>query len=157
MSETQTIALSLEQVEDFEFRIRFDGTELAALETDEPAPLGNDAGPNPTRLLLSAVANCLAASLLFALRKFKNEPGQLKATASANMERNEDKRWRIASMQVKLQLADNADALEKLPRILEQFENFCVVTQSVRQGIDVDVSVLTADGECVHSTRQTTG
>lgn len=98
MSETQTFELSLAQIDDFEFRIRFDGTELEALTTDESAPLGHNAGPNPARLLLASVANCLALSLLFSLRKFMNEPGQIKARASASMERNEDKRWRITHL-----------------------------------------------------------
>ena len=30
---------------------------------------------------------------------------------------------------------------ERLDRVLEQFEQFCTVTQSVRQGIDVQVTV----------------
>lgn len=52
----------------------FDNPALPVLVTDEPPPLGGDAGPNPARLLGTAVANCLAASLLFSMRKFKNQP-----------------------------------------------------------------------------------
>ena len=40
----------------------------------------------------------------------------------------------------------------KLERILAQFENFCVVTESVRHGIDVSVSVTDADGVQLHGT-----
>ena len=152
MSETQTFELSLTQIDDFEFRIRFDGTELEALTTDESAPLGHNAGPNPARLLLASVANCLALSLLFSLRKFRNEPGQIKATASASMDRNKDKRWRIAHMDVDLHLADDAGAVRHLPRILEQFESFCIVTESVRQGIPVSVHVHDGQGVEVHAT-----
>lgn len=74
MSDEQSFELSLEQVEDFEFRVRFDGTVIKDLATDEPPPQGHDAGPDPARLLLAAVANCLAASLLFSLRKFRMRP-----------------------------------------------------------------------------------
>src|SRR3546814_1873356 len=76
------------QIGDYECRIRFEGSAVDDLITDEPAPLGHDNGPNPSRLLLAAVANCLSASLLFALRKFKNQPGALRTTASAHTERD---------------------------------------------------------------------
>ena len=39
-----------------------------------------------------------------------------------------------------------ADKLVQLDRVLGQFEEFCVVTQSVRAGIEVDVRVLDRDG-----------
>lgn len=152
MSVDQVVSLSLEQVEDFEFRVRFDGTALAELHTDESAPLGHDAGPNPSRLLLAAVANCLAASLLFALRKFRNTPGPLKAEARARLARNAAGRWRIAGMEVDLQLADASAALQNLERALAQFENFCIVTESVRAGVPVRVQVRDAAGVSVHVT-----
>ena len=56
MSDEQTVELSLEQVADYEFRVRFDGTAVPDLATDESAPLGRGAGPNPSRLLAAAVA-----------------------------------------------------------------------------------------------------
>ena len=150
MSIDSPIRISLEQDGDYAFRIRFDETALAPLLADEPAPLGHDAGPNPSRLLLAAVANCMAASLLFALRKFRNTPGPMHARIEATPERNAEGRWRIAHARVELQLADPAAAYQQLPRILEQFEEFCVVTQSVRAGIDVQVTVKDGDGQVVH-------
>lgn len=150
MGEDQILELSLEQVADFEFRVRFDGTTLPDLATDESAPLGHDAGPNPARLLLAGVANCLAASLLFALRKFRDAPGKLQATARARMARNAKGRWRIAGIEVDLQLADAAAVLPHLERALAQFEDFCIVTESVRAGIPVSVRVRDAAGAVVH-------
>lgn len=147
MSETgQTFGITLEQVENFEFRVRFDDTAIPDLIVDEGAPLGGDAGPNPSRLLAVAVANCLAASLLFALRKYKNTPGKMGAKARLTLERNEHGRLRIAHIGVDLQLAEKAEVLDYLDRVLAQFEDFCIVTQSVRQGIKVDVSVLDGEG-----------
>ena len=92
------------------------------------------------------MANCLSASLLFALRKFHNQPGRLKAEAVARLERNPAGRWRIPKAWVELQLAEGGEQHQQLARILEQFEEFCIVTQSVRHGIDVEVTVKDAHG-----------
>jgi uncharacterized OsmC-like protein len=151
MSDEQLVELSLEQVEDYEFRIRFEGTAVPDLTTDETRPLGAEAGPNPSRLLLAGVANCLAASLLFALRKFKNTPGKLSAKVRGHVSRNEHGRLRITHIAVDLQLTDAASVFEHADRALAQFEDFCIVTESVRQGISVDVSVRDASGAVVHS------
>ena len=104
------------------------------------------AGPNPARLLGAAVANCLAASLLFALRKFGNEPGAVHATAAVTLARNEHGRLRVPAIRVDIQLGVPAQALKRLDRALEQFEEFCVVTQSVRAGIAVEVRVTDSNG-----------
>jgi organic hydroperoxide reductase OsmC/OhrA len=150
MSESQTFELSLEQLDNYEFRVRFDDTPIPDLITDETVPLGADAGPNPGRMLVAAIANCLAASLLFALRKFKNEPGTLRARARATLARNADRRWRVSRVEVDLHLAEEAGSLEHLDRILGQFEDFCIVTQSVRDGLEVDVRVHDAGGKPLH-------
>lgn len=150
MSESKEIRLTLSQLDGYAFRIDF-GNDLPELLSDEPSPLGNDRGPNPSRLLLASVANCLAASLLFALRKFKNEPGQLQAVVSAAMERNAEGRWRIPRAKVELQLGEAASAHAQIERVLAQFEQYCVVTQSVRAGIAVDVEVRDASGALLHS------
>lgn len=139
MSDAQ-FTFTLEQQEDYAFLVRFDN-DLPALLTDEPAPLGKGAGPNPSRLVAAGVANCLAASLLFALRKFKNDPGKITATVTVQLGRNEAKRLRIARMDVDLRFAAPAAQIEHLERILSTFEDFCVVTQSVQSGFPVGVRV----------------
>jgi uncharacterized OsmC-like protein len=53
-----------------------------------------DAGPNPSRRLAASVANCLSASLLFALSKFKNTPGQITTSVTSRRERKPDKHLR---------------------------------------------------------------
>lgn len=141
MSLGNPIIVHLEQEHDFSFRVRFEGASYADLITDEPAPLGGDAGPNPSRLLLAALANCLSASLLFALRKFHNTPVGLRASIQAQTVRDESGRWRIPRAEVVLRLPDAAAGYQNLERILDQFENFCVVTQSVRAGIEVGVRI----------------
>ena len=143
---TGQFTIELRQQADFRFEVHFDNPDVPVLVTDENAPLGGDAGPNPARLLASAVANCLAASLLFAMRKFKNEPGPLRAVVTVTKGRNPDNRLRILGIDVVLHLGVKADGLEMLDRILGQFEEFCIVTQSVRAAIPVSVTVVDVDG-----------
>ena len=155
MSTDTPLRIRLEQDGDYAFRILFDGTGLDPLLTDEPAPLGHDRGPNPSRLLLASVANCLAASLLFALRKFKNTPGKLVTHATAELARNEQGRLRVEHIHADIRLAEAGAAHASLERVLTQFENFCVVTESVRHGVEVSVSVTDADGVQLHGSVRT--
>lgn len=146
MSDSPDIRIVLEQEGPYAFKVRFEGTDLEPLHTDEPAPLGAGAGPNPSALLLSGIVNCLSASLVFALRKFKNAPSPIRAEIMARRERNEAGRWRIPRAEVVLHLGDKAADLEHFDRVLDQFEQFCIVTQSVRDGIVVDVKIVDAAG-----------
>ena len=138
--------IELVQLADYRFEVRFDDAAVPVLITDERAPLGGDAGPSPSRLLATAVANCLAASLLFALRKFKNEAGPIRVTAEVGMIRNAQNRLRVGRMAVDLHLNAMGSQIAMLDRILGQFEEFCIVTQSIRAAIPVDVRVLDKAG-----------
>lgn len=151
MTEKLDFTLHLEQEENFEFRVKFDWPDVAELLLDEPEPLGAKRGPNAARLVAAAVANCLSASLVFCLRtKFKQNPGPVRATVTGRLERNERGRYRIAGLDVAIALSDEAGAIGHLERCMEQFEDFCIVTESVRQGIPVAVRVLDKTGQTLH-------
>lgn len=148
-----TLGVELEQRSGYEFVVRFDQPREFELLLDEPPPLGGGRGPNAARLVAAAVANCLSASLAFCLRgKFKQDPGPLRAMASARIEKNENGRLRITGIDVVLSLAEKKGALPYQERCLEQFEDFCIVTQSVRRGIPVSVSVVDAEGAVLATT-----
>ena len=150
-SATSEIRIELVQLSDYRFEARFDDPGIPVLLTDEVAPLGGNAGPNPMRLLAVAVANCLAASLLFAMRKFKNDPGPLRAVATVQMARNPQNRLRVGRIAVDLHLGTGASEITMLDRVLGQFEEFCAVTQSVRLAFPVDVRVLDKTDTVLHS------
>ena len=105
MSENASVTITRQS--GYQFLVDF-GHGLPTLLADEPAPLGEGTGPAPDHMLLAAVANCLSASLLFALQKFKQDPGTLVATATPVMGRNADKRLRIEAINVKLELGQPA-------------------------------------------------
>lgn len=149
MDESMSFTLELQQLQDFEFRVKFDWPNVPQLTLDEPAPLGRSSGPNAARLIGAAVANCLTSSLLFCMRKFKQTPGTLRAQVRGEFKRNERGRLRIGRFDVTIQLAEQAAAIAHFDRCLAQFEDFCVVTESVRNGIPVGVRVVDASGAAV--------
>jgi uncharacterized OsmC-like protein len=150
MGENESIHLTITQQSDYEFRVRFDDTALGELVADESPPIGRGAGPDPTRLLAASIGNCLSSSMLFALRKFKNQPGTIVTRVRADTTRNARGRLRIGRIAVEIQLAETAASYAQVERILAQFEDFCTVTESVRAGVPVEVSVRDASGATVH-------
>lgn len=141
----QNVTVTVTRRSGYQFEIDF-GAALPAVFSDEPPPLGLGQGPTPNHLLLAAVANCLSASLTFALSKFKNDPGTLRAVARSTVDRNAQGRLRIQRIEVEIQLQRPGTDYEHLDRILAQFEDFCTVSMSVREGIPIDVRVLDGSG-----------
>ena len=80
------------------------------------------------------------------MRKYKNAPGALHAEITATPMRNAEGRWRIPQASVEIRLAEDGGAHVQLDHVLAQFEQFCIVTQSVREGIAVGVTVKDAQG-----------
>jgi organic hydroperoxide reductase OsmC/OhrA len=149
MVEQGSFGITLTQVRDFEFNVKFDLAQIPELAVDEAPPVGEAAGPNPDRLLAVAVAHCLSSSLLFCLRKFKQDGGGIIAEAAGTLVRNERGRLRIGRLDVVLRLGLEAGAIEHFERCAAQFEDFCIVTASIRQGIPVGVKVVDATGATV--------
>jgi uncharacterized OsmC-like protein len=139
--ESREFAISIDLVEDYEFRVKFDKAAYQDLLMDEPPPVGNDRGPNPSRLLAAAIGGCLSASLLFSAKKLRLDLSGIHTHVSVRHTRNEKGRLRIGKIDVEISPRLGTPDPEKLRRCLNMFEDFCVVTQSVRNGIDISLSV----------------
>jgi uncharacterized OsmC-like protein len=146
MSEEAQLTVSMEQIEDFEFKVKFDWDNLPELTMDEPEPIGQRRGPNASRVLAAAVGNCLTASLLFCFQKSRVELTGMKSTVKGTLARNEKKRLRIGGFDVNITVEGLTDPA-KAQRCLELFEDFCVVTASVRNGVQVNVEVVDESGK----------
>lgn len=138
------ITLSLEA--DYRFQVDFGLAGVPSLRTDATPPLGHGQGPDSERLLMAAVANCLSASLAFSLRKFKNHDVPMHTSARGQLGRNERGRLRMHGIAVEIRLGVPAAGLRLLERALAQYEDFCVVTQSLRGAIPVTAMVFDSDG-----------
>ncbi len=134
-------AIIVEQVEDYEFKVRFDKPQFDKYRLDEPAPIGHDSAPNAARVLSAAIGNCLSASLLFCARKAKVPLGPIRTEVRTQVLRNDRGRLRIGKIEVRIDPGIPEAEKHRALRCLDLFEDYCVVTQSVRQGIDVEVAV----------------
>jgi uncharacterized OsmC-like protein len=139
---SDSFEISIDSGPEYLQTVSFDLPGAAPLVLDEPEPLGSGAGPNPARVLAAAVGGCLGASLTFCLRKSHVEVSGLKTTVRGLLARNDKGRHRVASLSVTLEPVVAASAQERLPRCVSVFEDYCVVTASIRSAIPVDVRVL---------------
>jgi uncharacterized OsmC-like protein len=138
----QDFSIALDWKQGYEFAVDFEQEGVPALLTDEPPPLGEGRGPNPARLLAAAVGNCMSASLKFCLDRSRVELLDMVVRVDGRIERNDRGRFRIASLRVRLEPTVADPDLERISRCLEIFEDFCIVGQSVRQGIEIEVDVV---------------
>jgi len=151
--EDKELVVTMEQVKGFEFNVKFD--EGISLLMDEPEPLGEDNGPSASKVLSAAVGNCLSASLLFCLQKARVNTRSIKTTVTTKLARNEQKRLRIGGSQVRIEIdMDKDDAPNRAERCIQLFEDFCIVTASVRNGIDVGVEVVDQNGDILYKSAE---
>lgn len=131
---------------DYQFKVDFRLPAAPLIVADGTPPLGQGVGPDSEKLLVAAVANCLSASLMYALNKFKSGPVPMRTVGKAKLVRNEQGRLRVGGIEVEIALGVPASAMRLLDRALAQFEDFCIVTQSVRAAIPVTVRVIDGAG-----------
>ena len=142
---SESFEIHLDQEDLYRFLVDFGQEGMEALVVDEPAPLGAGAGPNASRLLAAAVGHCLSASALYCLSRAHIPVQGVHTAVRGRLERNEHGRLRIGGLEVQLSLGVAESDRARMDRCLNLFEDFCVVTASVRSGIDVQVAV-DADG-----------
>lgn len=149
--EVSKFTIRLEQEEHYAFRVKFDLPKARDILMDEPPPLGERNGPNASRLLAAAAANCLSASLMFCLAKEDVPPRAVQTEAVCTLVRNESRRLRVGRLDVRITVGDELLETRKSGRCMDLFEDFCVVTASIRQGIAVGVEIYSESGELLHS------
>ena len=141
MSDERGFQVSVSREEDFVFKVDFGLDGVGDLVMDEPEPLGGATGPNASKVLAAAIGNCLCASLMFCLQRSRVEVRGVEASVSGVLVRTEGGRWRIKEMNVEIAPDVDDEHRKQLERCVEIFEDFCIVSSSVRQGIPINVKV----------------
>jgi uncharacterized OsmC-like protein len=78
---------------------------------------------------------------MFCLQRSRVEVRGVEASVSGVLTRNEGGRWRIKEMNVEVTPDVDDEHRKQLERCVEIFEDFCIVSSSVRQGIPINVKV----------------
>ncbi|MFX1238299.1 MAG: OsmC family protein [Promethearchaeota archaeon] len=99
-------------------------------------------GPDPSRLLASAVLGCMSASFLFCLKKRNLTLDDLKGEAEIVIAINEKKLSRVKEINVKLTpITSDPKVNKRIEQCKKFFEQYCTVTESVRAGIKVNAEI----------------
>jgi len=138
--EDRSFSVKMKRLEGFRFEVDF-GVGSPSLVMDEPAPVGLNSGPNASKVLAAAMGNCLTASLLFCLEKARAEVGGIETRVNGVMRRNEQGRWRIAGVDVEIISEVPGEYQKQFERCSGLFEDFCIVSKSIEQGIPINVKV----------------
>jgi organic hydroperoxide reductase OsmC/OhrA len=107
---------------------------------DEGAPVGDGQGPNAAMVLGAAIGDCLSATLVNCLTRAQVELQALTATVVTRVARNHAGRFRISGIEVELCPTVPAGERAGLERCQAVFQDYCTVTESIREGISVTVS-----------------
>ncbi len=127
--------------EGYAFTVEYPATDLPPILVDELPPIGEERGPNPARLLVSSIGHCLGASLLFCLAKSRVPVAGMTIRVESTLVRNEAGRLRVGPVRVRLAPDIALEDRQRINRCLEVFEDYCIVTGSLRKGLDISVKV----------------
>jgi uncharacterized OsmC-like protein len=89
-----------------------------------------------------AILGCLSASFIFCLKKKDFKVDDLKAEAEVIIGRNEKGFWRVKKINVDIfAKIDDPETRKRADQCRKMFEQYCIVTQAVRDGINVEVNL----------------
>ena len=106
-------------------------------------------GPNPSRMLALGILGCLSASFIFCLKKRNFKVDDFKGEAEVTIAKNESGFWRVKKINVEIKpKIEDPETLKRAKQCLKTtkdgisfFEQYCIVTQSVRSGVEVNVNI----------------
>ncbi|MHA1378857.1 MAG: OsmC family protein [Candidatus Helarchaeota archaeon] len=118
---------------------------------DEPQRFhGDDRGPSSLEYLCVGIGGCMGTSLVYCLKRFKATFSKLSVRATAEIHHVPPNRMlRVTALHVKFGITPDPptqDNIDNIKECYEHFAKYCVVTQSVKQGIPFDIKMDIANG-----------
>ncbi|MBA7641054.1 hypothetical protein ES703_48726 [subsurface metagenome] len=146
--ENTIVDMTLEK--DMIFKVNFGYNKLKELFIDETLNEKSQIwGPDAAQLLAMALLGCLNASFLFCLNKRNLTVDDLEAHAEVSFKKIEKGYIRVDKIDVKIVPKSNDhDTLKRINQCIKKmkndkmfFEETCIITASVREGINIDVNI----------------
>lgn len=142
MSRELKTKVSLELERDMIFRCDMNVMKVKECYIDETNEEIDSWGPNPVKLLASAILGCLSASFIFCLQKKNLTINEFKGEAEAVIARNDQGLVRVKEINVSLiPRSTDLEILKRIEQCKKIFERYCTVTESVRAGILVNLEI----------------
>lgn len=102
----------------------------------------NKIGPNPSKLLALSVLACLAGSFTFCVQKNNSLLSDIEGKAIITSKRNEEGFWRLKKIDITLNpKIDNPKMRKRVDQCQKNFEQFCIISESIREGIDININL----------------
>ncbi len=125
--------------------------DFPTIVIDEPQQFhGDDRGPSSIEYLCVGIGGCMGTSLVYCLKRFKATFSKLAVKAAAEIHHVPPNRMlRVTALHVNFTITPNPatdDNIENIKECYEHFAKYCVVTQSVKQGIPFDIKLKINDG-----------
>ncbi|MHA1986372.1 MAG: OsmC family protein [Promethearchaeota archaeon] len=142
MAESEVkVRLKLER--DMIFKCDLGETKLDDCYIDESNKIKSEMlGPNAAQLLAMAVLGCLSASYVFCFSKRDFTVKDLDAEAIVTIFRNEKGFVRVKKIDVTITpKIDSPEMRKRAAQCQKMFEQYCTVTASIREGVDVNVNI----------------
>ncbi len=128
---------------DMIFKCDLGETKLGDCYIDESNKIKSEMlGPNAAQLLAMAVLGCLSSSYIFCFSKRDFTVKDLDAEAIVTIFRNEKGFVRVKKIDVTINpKIDSPEMRKRAVQCQKMFEQYCTVTASIREGVDVNVNV----------------
>lgn len=135
------VGLKLE--EQMLFKCDLGQIKMHNLYIDERKKKRNDKiGPSPVKLLALSVLSCLLASFEFCLEKKNLELSDLEGKAEIIIARDKKNFWRVKKIDIDiLPKIDNPEMRKRVDQCKRLFEQYCIISESLRKGIEINVNL----------------
>ncbi|MFW9865332.1 MAG: OsmC family protein [Candidatus Thorarchaeota archaeon] len=140
MSNELKTKVSLKQEEEMIFKCDLGQIKMDSLYIDEKHDKNSERiGPSPVKLLALSVLGCLAASFSFCLKKKEFLLSDLRGHAEVRIARNDKHLWRVKKIDVKIiPKIDTPELRKRADQCAKFFEQYCIISESLRNGIEVN-------------------
>ncbi|MHA2088240.1 MAG: OsmC family protein [Promethearchaeota archaeon] len=128
---------------DMIFKCDLGETKLGDCYIDESNKIASEMlGPNAAQLLAMSMLGCLSASYIFCFSKRDFTVKDLEAEAIVTIFRNEKGFVRVKKIDVTITpKIDSPEMVKRAAECQKMFEQYCTITASVREGVDVNVNI----------------
>jgi uncharacterized OsmC-like protein len=132
--------VELKHKEDCMFDARF-RTKEGDLLLPAPTPVGVGYGPEAVTLLNMSTTYCMTASLNYYLAKARVVPTTLRAKGHVGMRLTEEQFRRVKSIEIDIRIEVDEKERKRLMRALDRFNDFCIITESIKGSFPINVRV----------------